>query len=131
MRATAARGAGDHGRGAERDLERAVGRILMTATYVGVGLIAAGAILMVLEGVSPLDPAPSLSPADAAAALVALRPEGPLAVGLVVLIASPTLRVVSSLVGYLEARERRMALVSLAILAVIAASVVLATGQAA
>lgn len=114
-----------------RDLEATVGRVLMVATYLGVALIALGAILMVVQGVSPLDRAPSLAPADVFAGFVALRPEGPLAVGLVVLIASPTLRVVSSFIGYLEARERRMALVSLAILGVIVASVVLALEQAA
>jgi uncharacterized membrane protein len=114
-----------------RDLERTVGRILTTATYIGVALIALGAILMVVDGVSPLDAPPSLAPSDVVAALMALRPEGPLAIGLVVLIASPTLRVVSSLVGYLEAHERRMALVSIAILGVIVASVVLAIEQAA
>ena len=84
---------------------------------------------MVAAGRSPLRPALRRStsarlPPD----LVALRPEGFLWLGLLAVIATPTGRVVASLVGYLAGGERAMAVVSLAILAVIALSVALAMG---
>ena len=43
--------------------------------------------------------------------------------GLIAVIATPTARVIASLVGYVRGGERRMAVVSVAILTVIAASV--------
>lgn len=111
-----------------RDLDATIARVLTLGTYVSVALVAAGVAAMVAAGVSPLDAPPSIGPGGLPAALAGLRPEGILALGLVAIVFTPSLRVFASLVGYLGAGERTMAVVSVAILAVVAASVVLAIG---
>jgi uncharacterized membrane protein len=113
---------------AGRDLEATIARVLRAGTYASVALIAVGVALMVAHGISPLDTPPPLDPGGVVAGLAGLRPEGVLALGLVGIIFTPTIRVVASLIGYLEDGERRMALISLGILGVIALSVVLAIG---
>lgn len=113
---------------ARRDLEARIARVLMAGTYVSVALIAAGVGAMVLAGISPLDPAPGVTAAGLRDAIVRLRPEGLLGLGLVAVVFTPSLRVAASLVGYVAEREQTMAVVSAAILAVIAASVLLAIG---
>ncbi len=112
------------------DLDVRVGRILMAGTYLSVGLVAAGVVLMVVAGISPLDAAPSLEPGRIVGDIVAGRPEGYLWLGLCTIIATPAIRVAASLAAYGSRRETSMAIVSLAILAVIGASVVLAIGLA-
>jgi uncharacterized membrane protein len=121
-------GSGIPGAGAGRDLDASIARVLMVGTYLSVALIALGVVLMVADGISPLDPAPPLAPGDLAAALGGLRPGGILALGLVGIILTPTARVTASLIGYVSDGERTMAIISLAILGVIALSVVLAIG---
>lgn len=113
---------------ARRDLDAAIARVLMVGTYISVALIAIGVALMVANGISPLDPPPPIAPGDVAASIGRVRPEGILALGLVALILTPSARVTASLVGYLSDGERTMAIISLAILGVIALSVVLALG---
>jgi uncharacterized membrane protein len=110
------------------DLDAAIARVLMAGTYIGVALIAAGVALMLARGISPLDPPPPLAAGDIPAAAAAIRPEALLAVGIVGIILTPSARVTASLVGYVRDGERTMALISLAILGVIALSVVLAIG---
>lgn len=123
----APRGPGPHDP-APRDLDAMIARVLMGGTYVSLALVAAGVVAMMGAGVSPLDAAPPFGSGGLVAALVALRPEGILGLGLIAIVLTPSLRVAASLFGYLGAGERAMAGVSLAILAVIAASVVLAIG---
>jgi hypothetical protein len=100
----------------------------MVGTYLGVALISAGVALMLARGISPLDPPPPLAAVDIPGAAAAIRPEALLAVGLLGIILTPSARVTASLVGYVRDGEKRMALISLAILGVIALSVVLALG---
>lgn len=107
------------------DLERSVGRLLSLGTAVSVGLLAVGVGLMLVAGQSPLDPSyPPLDLARLPADLVGGRPGGFLWLGLVAAMATPTGRVVASLVGYLQAREWGMVAISLAVLGVIGASIV-------
>jgi uncharacterized membrane protein len=90
-----------------------------------VGLLAIGVVLMAAAGRSPLDPTfPPLDFARLPSDLLALRPEGFLWLGLLCVILTPTSRVVASLFGYVRDADRTMVLISLGILAVIAASVV-------
>ncbi|MFZ5854949.1 MAG: DUF1634 domain-containing protein [Chloroflexota bacterium] len=110
------------------DLERRIAGVLIGATYLSVGLIGLGVVLMIAGGISPLDRALGLDPARLADDILAGRPEGVLWLGLVAVIGTPTVRVTASLVGYLHDGERPMVLVALGILGVIAASVLLATG---
>lgn len=116
------------GRPRRVDLDRPIARVLMVGTYLSMVLVTVGVLLMVRAGISPLDLAPSLDLAGALAAIEALRPEGFLWLGLVAVIATPTVRVVASLVGYLIDRELAMALVAIGILCVVVASVGLAIG---
>ncbi len=113
---------------ASADLDSRIARVLMAGTYLSIALVGVGVVLMVVNGISPLDPAPPLSVGDLLAALGRVRPEGLLALGLVAIVFTPTARVVASLIGYLQDGERRMALIAAGILGVIALSVVLALG---
>ena len=108
-----------------RDLDRTIARLLTWGTYLSVGLLGIGVVLMLASGVSPFDPAPAFDPAAIPGQVASLQPVGFLWLGLIVTIATPLARVVASLVGYLAGGERRMALISIAILVVIAVGVVL------
>jgi uncharacterized membrane protein len=108
-----------------RDLDGTIARVLTWGTYLSVGLLAVGVVLMTANGVSPLDDAPPFQLDRIPADIAALRPVGFLWLGLLVAIATPLARVVASLVGYVAGGERRMALISVAILLVIAVGVIL------
>jgi uncharacterized membrane protein len=114
--------------GSASDLEHAIARILTIGTYLSVGLLGIGVALMALNGISPLTTAPPLDPSLLLVQIRAADPVGFLWLGLIVVIATPIARVIASLVGYLHDGERAMAFVSLAILVVIATSVILAVG---
>jgi uncharacterized membrane protein len=117
-------------RSALPDIERALARLLTVGTWVAVALLAVGSIVLLAAGRSPLDAGdvPALDPSGIPGDLLAIRPEAFLWLGLVAVIATPAARVVASLVGYVRTGERPMALVSLAILGVIAVSIVLGFG---
>jgi uncharacterized membrane protein len=110
--------------------ERRLGRLLIAATYLAVGLLTVGVALLLLAGVSPLAGGPPFDPAQLVPDLLALEPAGFLWLGILVVIATPLSRVVGAAVGFIGRGERFMAVVSLAILGVIAISILtaLATG---
>ena len=107
-----------------RDLDRTIARVLTWGTYFSVGLLALGVVLMTANGVSPLDRAPPFQLDQIPADIASLKPVGFLWLGLLVAIATPLARVVASLVGYVAGGERRMALISVAILVVIGIGVI-------
>ena len=111
-----------------RDLDRQIARVLMIGTYLSVGLVGIGVVLMIASGISPLEAAPPLDPGRIAGDILAARPAGFLWLGIGAVIATPSLRVAAALAGYLGEGEHSMALISLAILGVIASSVILAIG---
>lgn len=122
--------AGDRVRaGNSRSLESSIGRLLTIGTYVSVGLIAIGTVLLIDSGRSPLDTAPALDPSRLIPDLLGLQPAGFLWLGILGVVATPAARVAAALVGFSRSGERRMALVAAAILIVIAIGVV--TGAAA
>jgi uncharacterized membrane protein len=112
-----------------RSLESSIGRVLTIGTYLSVGLIAAGTLLLIGSGRSPLDVAPALDPGRLAADLFRLQPAGFLWLGILGVVATPAARVGAALIGFSRSGERAMALVAAAILVVIAIGVV--TGTAA
>ncbi|HET7028634.1 MAG TPA: DUF1634 domain-containing protein [Candidatus Limnocylindrales bacterium] len=114
------------------DLEQRVGRLITFGTYLSIGLLVLGVALMATGGRSPLDPPPAFDPASIPGALAAGRPEGFLWLGLIAAIATPSARVVASLVGYVARHEPMMAGISVVILAVIVVGVALglASGRA-
>ena len=119
-------GAGRGSRGGLRfEFELALARMLNLGALASVLLLVVGVALMVGAGRSPLDvDQPALDVARIPSDILALRPEGFLWLGLLVVLATPAARVIASLAGFAANRERGMALIALAILAVIASGVV-------
>ena len=110
--------------GAERSLEQRIGRLLIGLTYVAVLLLAIGVVLMFTHGIAPLTRGQMVDPGLLFDDLVALRPDGFLWLGLLAIIFAPVARVIAAAVGYGRTGDRSMVLVALAILAVLALSVV-------
>ena len=116
------------GRVRTADLDRSIARLLTLGTYGSVALLGVGVVLMFVAGISPLAGGPRFELDLVVDDLVNLRPAGFLWLGLVAVLATPSARVVASLIGYLRRGERVMAGVAVLILAVIALSVALARG---
>jgi uncharacterized membrane protein len=113
-------------RGVEASFEGTIGRLLIALTYVAVILLAIGVGLLFVRGISPLSGGPLFDPGRLVGDFVALAPEGFLWLGLLAVIAAPVVRVIAAAIGYARAGDRSMVLIALAILAVLAASVVTA-----
>ena len=111
------------GRGAG-ELEPALARVLQAGTYLSVGLVAVGSVLLIAGGGSPLGGGPALSLSRLPADLLALRPEGFLWLGILGVVVTPALRVTTALLGFWRRGERAMAIIALLILAVVGAGVV-------
>jgi uncharacterized membrane protein len=109
-------------------LERSIARLLTAGTYSSVAILAVGTALMLASGIQPLAGGPPFDVRQIVDDLAHLRSTGFLWLGLVAVIATPAIRVVVSLVGYLRDGERQMALIAFLVLAVIALSVGLAIG---
>jgi len=101
-------------------LEGGIARLLQTGTYVAIGLIAVGTVLMLVHGLSPADQAPALDPGRLVGDLLALRPEGFLWLGLLVVLLTPAAR----------GGEREMATVAALILVVVVIGIALGTAAA-
>ncbi len=114
--------------GPPADLDRSIARLLTYGTYVSVGLLGIGAILMFARGIAPLAGGPPFQLELIVDDVIHLRAAGFMWLGLIAVIATPTARVVAALIGFVRRGERTMALVAALILAVIALSVVLAQG---
>lgn len=114
-------------RGPGRPIEATVSTVLKVGTYAGVALIAVGVVLMVADGRSPLDVAPSLDLARLSGDVAALHASGFLWLGVLLVLMTPPARVLTALIGYLRGSEREMAIVALLILVVIALGVVAGT----
>jgi len=104
-------------------LETALAHVLQVGTYVSIGLVLVGSVLLFAEGVSPLAGGPALSLDRLAGDLLALRPAGFLWLGILGVLSTPGLRVLRALIGFLRLGERSMALVAVLVLAVIAIGV--------
>ena len=109
-------------------LETRIARLLTWGTRVALGLVLIGVVGMLLAGIDPLDHGapPEFSLASIPADILALRPEGFLWAGLVLVMALPIGRVVVSGTGFLAAGDRRLAVVSLLVIVVIVTSIVAA-----
>jgi uncharacterized membrane protein len=114
------------GSGGATDLEPAIARLLTLGTYLSIALLAVGFVLLLASGVGPRSADGGLDVARIPADIVTLRPAGFIWLGLIAVVATPSARVATALVGYVRRAERDMAVVSALILIVIALSVVLA-----
>ncbi len=103
--------------------EARIGRLLIAVTYVSVVVLLVGVVVMLVTGVSPLDAPPGIDPGAFVEALLAVRPEAILLVGVALVIATPIIRVAAAAVSYVRSGELAMVGVSLGILAVIAIGV--------
>ncbi len=101
-----------------------IGRLMIAMTYISVGLLLVGVVLMLVNGISPLDQAPVFDPSLIWAELRAGMPVGFLWLGLIVVIATPIVRVAVSAVGYARQGQWRMVGVGTGILLVIAVGIV-------
>jgi uncharacterized membrane protein len=105
-------------------LEVALAHVLQVGTYVSVGLIGIGSLLLLGSGGSPTQGGPPLDLATVIADVLALRPGGFLWLGILGVLATPALRVARALLGFARRGEQRMVGVSVLVLAVIAVGVI-------
>jgi uncharacterized membrane protein len=101
-----------------------IGRLMIVMTYIAVGLLAVGVVLMVVNGISPLVGGPAFDPTLLVDEIRAGVPTGFLWLGLVVVIATPIVRVAVSSVGFAREGQWRMVAVGLGILSIIAVGIV-------
>jgi uncharacterized membrane protein len=116
------------GRSVSSGLDHAIARLLVIGTLGSVALLAIGVVLMSAARVAPLAGAPPFQPALILDDVLHLRPAGFLWLGLIAAIATPTARVMASLIGYARGGERSMAVVAAVILGVLLLSVWLGLG---
>jgi uncharacterized membrane protein len=103
--------------------ERLSGRLLIAFTYVSVGLLVIGVVLMIANGISPLESSPTFDLATLPTSILSLDPAAFLWLGLVAIIAAPIGRVILAGVVYAVDGDRTMVMISIAILVVIAIGV--------
>jgi len=110
-------------------MEAAIGRLLVAGTWIAMGLIAIGVVLTLTTGVDPLSHGaiPPFNLRDIPPAIVALRPEGFLWSGILLVIALPIGRVAVAGIGFVAARDWRLAVISLLVLIVVLISIAAAT----
>lgn len=104
-------------------LETSLARILQVGSYISIGLVAAGVVLLIAGGGSPLAGGPPLDLGGLMADVTAGRPGGLLWLGILGIVATPGIRVLGALVGFARRGEQAMVGVAVAILAVVAAGV--------
>ena len=106
-------------------LERSIGRLLTVGTYVSIALLVVGFALLLAAGIGPLSGGPAFDAGRIVGDVAAALPAGFIWLGLLVVIATPTARVLASLIGYARRGEQGMVAIAAAILVVIAVSVTL------
>lgn len=106
-------------------LEGRIAQLLRLGTYLAIGLIVVGVILMVITGRSPLDVAPALAPGRLIDDLMHFQPAGFLWAGVIVLLLTPAARVAVGAVAYARAGDRPMAVIAALVLVVIGLGVAL------
>lgn len=104
-------------------VERMVHRILLAGIAVSVVLLATGLVLSVLKGEGL--PRAVVPVPDLAHALAALEPGAYLSLGLIVLIATPFVRVAGSLIAFAREHDRRYVVVTALVFTVMCCSVLL------
>lgn len=113
-------------RGIAAIAEFRIGRLMIGMTYASVAVLVIGVVLMVAAGISPLSAGPAFDPSQLMAELASLTPVGFLWLGLVIVIATPIVRVIGAAISYGLAGQWPMVAIALAILVVIFAGVAIA-----
>jgi uncharacterized membrane protein len=109
------------------DFEALIGRLLIAMTYVAVTLLIIGVVLLLAAGTSPLSGGPAFDLREIVPDVLALRPEGFIWLGLLVVLSTPIVRVVVAGFGYGRDHEWPMVGVAIGILVVIAVAILTAT----
>ena len=104
-------------------IERTVNVVLTAGIVVTVALLVAGLVLTIARGQGL--PTRIVPLADLPALLAELDPAAYLSLGIVVLIATPFVRVAGTIVAFARERDRRYVLVTAVVLVVMCASVLL------
>lgn len=104
-------------------VERMVSRVLGVGIAVAVVFLLVGVVLGVASGDGL--PQSVVASADLLSGLVELEPAAYLSLGLLVLIATPFVRVIGSIVAFALAHDRRYVLVTVAVLVVMCLGVLL------
>jgi uncharacterized membrane protein len=110
----------DQAGGRGHEFDRFIGRLLILVTYVAVGLLSLGVVLLLVAGISPLAGGPPLDLGRLVADLGALAPAAFLWLGILAVIATPLSRVIAAAVGFARLGDRWMVGIALGILVVIA-----------
>ena len=103
--------------------ERLIGRLLIAVTYVAVGLLSIGVVMMIANGISPLSVGPGLDVATLGAQLLAGEPAAFLWLGIIAVVATPIGRVIVAAVSFARDAEWLMVGIALGILVIIAVGV--------
>jgi uncharacterized membrane protein len=111
-------------------MEAAIGRLLVVGTWVAMGLVLVGVLLMLATGVDPLTHGgvPPFELGAIPGQLLALDPLGFLWAGIVLILLLPVGRVVVAGLGFLAARDGRLALISFLVFLVVLLSIATALG---
>ena len=104
-------------------IERTVNLVLTAGIGLTVGLLVAGLVLSIAQGQGL--PTRIVPLADLPPLLADLDPAAYLSLGIVVLIATPFVRVGGTIVAFARRRDRRYVLITVVVLAVMCLSVVL------
>ncbi len=104
-----------------------IARLLSAGTLSSVLVVAAASLLSLAAGRAPFETAaPPVELGRMVSDLLALRPEGFLWLGLLLILALPSARVTLALAGYARAGDRYATAVAASVLAVLALSVAVA-----
>jgi len=109
-----------------RDVNALVHRVLIIGLAISSVLMVAGLLLDVWLNRQVPTAVPSIS--EAISRVLTGRPSGLLALGLLVLIATPIVRVLGAVVAFAYARDWRYAAISLTVLVIVITSVLLGRG---
>lgn len=116
----------DQARDERRDLDAVVHRVLLVGLGCSTVLMFTGVVLGLLRGRSM--PVAMIRPELIMSYMAGMRPSGFLTLGLLVLIATPILRVIGSIAAFLYERDWRFAGITALVLMVMAGSMLLGRG---
>lgn len=102
-----------------RTASRAIAAVLRWGSYLSAGVLLVGIILVVRTRNVPLQIGPGLPLTEMGRALAAGNPYAVMQLGIVLLLLTPLVRIVTAAAAFARAGERRYALVSLVVLGLI------------
>jgi len=111
----------------EATVEQRIARLLNVGTLVAIVLVLIGVVMMLIQGIDPLQATGATDPRATFSLLAVGNPAGLIWLGTFVVVSLPIARVLVALVGFVREGDRPMALIAVAIVAVIALSIAIAS----